>query len=343
MSVRRSSIVFGSIGVVLLAAGIVLRVVLVPILTKLPSDTKLHIAYSGTGTLLNSKALAAGDTKDAIATGVPVTVARTVKVTSTHGDTAIVADDFTISAGGQQLANDHTYALDRTTLKGVKAPSGIAVEPSVGALSSAFPIGPKANNSYKFYDATTQAIEPVSYTGRGKIDGRSVNEYAVSISGPVKDAALMKQLPPALPKKLLAGLAALLPAAVAARLTQATLAALPDPVPLSYTGVTRITADIDRQTGIAINQHINQQVVAGLSVGGESVSLLPVLAFDFSITPHSQKYLADKAKSTGQQLTLLKVVLPIALVLVGLVLVVVAVLRRHRPAAAEPELAGAAT
>ena len=43
--------------------------------------------------------------------------------------------------GSQTLPSDHTYALNRSTLEGVTPPAGVSAEPSVGALSSMFPIG----------------------------------------------------------------------------------------------------------------------------------------------------------------------------------------------------------
>jgi Porin PorA len=336
MAVRRSSIVLGAVGVVLIAAGVLVRFVVVPIATQLPGSTDLPVTYSGTGTLLNSSALQSGDTKHVIAANVPVTVDRRLKVTSIHGGTAIVADDLAIHAGGQTLPSDHTYALDRTTLNGVAPPEGIAVEPSVGALSSAFPIGPRADSSYRYYDSTTRNIVPVSYAGHATREGRAVNVYKFSSAGPVKDPGLLKMLPPALPKKLLAGLAPLLPAAVRAEVTPATLAALPDPVPLSYTGTTHIVAYADEQTGVPIDEAISEQVVVNVAAGPRTLSLIPVLALDFHVTPASMRYLANKAQTSGELLTLIEVIVPLVLAVIGVVLIIIAVLRRRKPVPAAP-------
>jgi len=331
--VRRSSIVLAGIGVVLIVLGVLVRFVVVPVATKLPGSTNLGITYSGQATLLNSSALQSGDTKNVIVANVPTTVDRRVKVTSVHGDTAIVSDDLTIHAGTQTLPSDHTYALDRTTLEGVTPPPGISVEPSVGALSSAFPIGPQANDSYRFYDSTTRGIVPISYTGRATRDGRSVNVYTIASTGPVKDPGLLKMLPPSLPKKLIASLAPLLPADVQAKITPATLAALPDPVPLSYTGTTNIVAYVDSQTGVAIDETLSQQIVVNVAAGAQTLSLIPVFALHVHITPASVNYLAGKARTAGELLTLITWIVPIALVVIGAVLLVIAILRRHKPAA----------
>jgi Porin PorA len=331
--VRRSSIILAGIGVVLIVLGVLVRLVVVPVATKLPGSTNLGVTYSGRATLLNSSALRSGDTKNVIATNVPVTVDRQLKVTSIQGDTAIVSDDLTIHAGSQTLPSDHTYALNRTTLEGVTPPAGVSVEPSVGALSSMFPIGPAANGSYRYYDSTTRNIVPISYTGHATRDGRSVNGYQITSAGAVKDPGLLKMLPPSLPKKLIAGLAPLLPAAERAKFTPAVLAALPNPIPLSYTGTTSIVAAVDSQTGIPITETISEQVVVNVTAGAQTLSLIPVLALDFHLTPASTTYLANKAKTTGELLTLMKVIVPVALVVIGVVLLVIAILRRHKPAA----------
>ncbi len=265
--VRRSSIVLAVIGIVLIVLGVLIRLVVVPIATKLPGSTNLGVTYSGTATMLNARALQAGDTRHVIAANMPMTVDRRLMVTSIQGGTAIVSDDLTIHAGGQTLPSAHTYALDPTTLEGVTPPKGISVEPSKGALSSTFPIGPKASNSYRYYDSTTRGIRPITYTGHATRDGRSVNVYKIVSTGAVKDPGLLKLLPPSLPKKLITGLAPALPAAVQAKITPATLAALPDPIPLSYTGTTNVVAYIDEQTGVPIDETISEQVVVNVAAG----------------------------------------------------------------------------
>jgi hypothetical protein len=342
MPVRRSSIVLGGVGIVVIVLAVLIRFVVVPVATKLPGNTNLGINYAGTATMLNGAALQSRDTKQVMAANVPMTVDRRVKVTSTHGDTAIVTDALTVHAGGQSLPSVHTYALDRTSLAGAP-PRGTSVEPSKGALSSAFPIGPKADNSYRYYDSTTQAIVPITYAGHATRDGRPVIVYKIAAVGAVKDPGLLKTLPPALPKKLIAALAPLLPAAVRAEITPATLTALPDPIPLSYTGTTNIVAYVDTQTGVAVDQTISQQVVVNVSAGSQTLSLLPALALKFHITPASVNYLADKAKSAGRLLTLMQVIVPIALIVIGVALVVVAVVRRRKPVSASGSSAGGTT
>ena len=227
MSIRRSSSVFFALGVILVALSLVVVAVVVPFATRLPGNTDLMVHYSGTASLLNPAALQSGDIGHALASNVPTTVDRRVQVVSTDGTTAIVKDGLNIRAGNLEIPTSQTYALNRTSLKGVKSTDGTAVAPSMGALSSAFPIGPKSNNSYRFYDSTTRAIVPITYTGAAQRDGRSVNVYTISASGPVGDPTLLKLLPSALPKSLLPAVAGLLPPAVRAQFTPSDVAQLP--------------------------------------------------------------------------------------------------------------------
>jgi hypothetical protein len=332
VSVRRSSLVLGSVGLVLIVLAVLVRYLIVPVATKLPGDTDLTVHYSGKATMLDNKALQAGDAAHALAANVLITVDRRVQVTETHGDTAIVKDSLALHAGGQTQPSTHTYALDRSSMEGATPLAGTSVEPSRGALSSAFPIGAKSDNAYTFYDSTTRTVVPIHYAGTAQRHGRSTNIYKITVAGPVKDPTLLTALPKALPKNLVAGLAPLLPAAVRARFTPATLAALPATIPMTYTGTTSIVAHVDRQTGVAIEQTISQQIIANATLGTTAVALLPVSASDFSITPASTATLTDKARTAGRQLTLLRTAAPLALLAIGALLLLVAVLRRHRPA-----------
>jgi hypothetical protein len=341
VSIRRSSIVLAAVGLVLAVLAVLVRYVVVPIATKLPGDTDETVHYSGKATMLNSAALQSGDTAHAINSNVPITIDRRLRVTSTHGDTAVIKDLLTVHANKQALASTHTYAIDRKDFRGVRAPSGTTVEPSEGALSSAFPGNGKKDDSYSFYDSTTRAIVPVDYTGSATREGRAVNVYKITAVGPVKDPTMLKTLPPALPKKLVAGLVPSLPAATRAKFTPAAIAALPDPVPLTYTGKTTIVAHVDRQTGIGINQSIEQQVVADTALGGSPTSLLPVSAFDFKITPASANDLGEKAASAGLMLTLMTDVTPLVLLILAAALILIAYLRRRRPQPDAPATAEA--
>ncbi|MFF0692167.1 porin PorA family protein [Streptomyces tendae] len=333
MSARRPTILLITVAVALLAAAAAVRLVVAPNVTKLPGDTDQTVQYAGEATLLDSKALQSGDTAHALRSGVPVTVDRRIRVTSTHGDTAVLEDTMTVHAGEQSLPSSKTYAIDRGSRKGTSPPASTPAEPSRGALSSAFPPGAAQDDSYTYYDATTRSIVPVHYTGTTRREGRTVNVYEIKVSAPVKDPATLEPLPSALPKKLVASLVPGLDSTARARFTPAVLSALPDPVPLSYLGQSTLVAYVDQQTGIAIDQTVSRKVIAVTTAGSEParpVPLLPVSALTFGITADSMKELGDKAESAGVKLSLLTVAAPIVLIVVAVLLLVIAFLRRHR-------------
>ncbi|MEV5761519.1 porin PorA family protein [Streptomyces tendae] len=341
MSARRPTILLITVAVALLAAAAAVRLVVAPNVTKLPGDTDQTVQYAGEATLLDGKALQSGDTAHALRSGVPVTVDRRIRVTSTHGDTAVLEDTMTVHAGKQSLPSSKTYAIDRESRKGTSPPASTPAEPSRGALSSAFPPGAAQDDSYTYYDATTRSIVPVHYTGTARREGRTVNVYEIKVSAPVKDPATLEPLPSALPKKLVASLIPGLDSTARARFTPTVLSALPDPVPLSYLGQSTLVAYIDQQTGIAIDQTVSRKVVAVVTTAGSEparpVPLLPVNALTFGITADSMKELGDKAESAGLKLSLLTVAAPIVLAVVAVLLLVIAFLRRHRAPLRTPD------
>ncbi|MGA5884680.1 porin PorA family protein [Streptomyces cellulosae] len=331
MSLRRSSIVLITIAVILAAVAAVLRFIVAPNATKLPEDADQTVHYAGKAAMLDAGALQSGDTANALKTDIPVTVDRRVRVTSTHGDTAVLQDVMTVHVGKQTLPSSKTYAVDRQSREGTTPPASTAAEPSRGALRSAFPPDAARDDSYDYYDSTARATVPVRYTGSAEREGRSVNvyeiKYEIKIDAPVKDPAVLKPLPAALPKALLAGLVPTLDSTARARLTPEALSALPDPVPLTYQGRSTLVAYIDRQTGIAIDQKVDQKIVATTTVDGEPTSLLPVSALAFAVTSESSKDLGDTAASAGLLLTVLSDVTPLVLIVIAALLLVIVFIR----------------
>ncbi|MFG3164997.1 porin PorA family protein [Streptomyces sp. NPDC048232] len=339
MSARRPSIVLITMAVILVAAAAVVRLVVAPNATKLPADTDQTVHYAGETTMLDVKALRSGDTAHVLRSGIPVTADRRVRVTSTHGDTAVIEDTMTVRAGEQSSPSSKTYAVDRASRKGVPPPASTSAENSRGALSSAFPPDAEQDDSYTYYDATTRSIVPVRYTGTARREGREVNVYEIEVSAPVKDPAVSKPLPTALPKRLFASLVPALDAKTRARLTPTVLAALPDPVPLTYLGQSTLVAYVDQRTGIAVDQTVSRRTVATTSVDGAPTPLLPVSVVTLQVTPESVQDLGDKATSAGRILTALTVLAPLAMVAVAAVLLLATfMLSRRRRAADEVTL-----
>jgi hypothetical protein len=179
----------------------------------------------------------------------------------------------------------------------------------------------------------------VRYLGPGNRGARSVYDYQATLTGPIKDQSLLRTLPPALAKQTLAALAPHLPETVRAQLS-GSLGLLPETVPLAYTAATTLHVWADRETGLPIDETLHQQVNVGLDIAGQRVDVMPVLDLSAAFTPDTVKSNASKASSASTKLLLIRVVVPAVLAGLGLLLILVAVLRRRLPLRAQD--AGAA-
>jgi hypothetical protein len=314
----------------LVTLALIERFAILPILTRLPGDANVSFSYAGTGTLLNAKALNSGDVANVLQKDVPLTMERQVRVIRSSGDVAVMQDDSTLHAGPTALPASYTYAIDRTTREATTPPAGVSVVPASG-LTVSFPLHPKADSSYRFFDSAAAQTVPVTYEGKAdKLFGRTVGVYHVVSTGPVKDANLNRTLPASLPKEKLAPVAPLLPAEPRAKLIAAA-ATLPEPIPMHYTVTRDLRVWIDTVTGLAVRETVDEKIVAGVSIDGQVVNLLPVLDLHLTVTPRSQQDLAHKAAEAARLLTMVEVVAPVVLGFLGLILVIVAIIRRHRP------------
>ena len=330
MALRRSSILLGTVGLLLVALALIERFAVVPVLTRLPGNTNISFNYEGTGTLLNAKALDSGDAAHVLQKNVPITMERQVRVVKSSGDVAVIRDDSTLRAGPTVLPSSHMFAVNRSTREATTPPAGVTVEPASG-LTAGFPLHPKADGSYRYFDSATGRTVPVTYEVKlGKYFGRAVGVYHVVSTGPVKDANLSRALPAALPKSKLALVAPLLPVDLRDKMISAA-ASLPDPVPMHYTVSRDLHVWADTVTGLVVNETVDEEIVAGVSVDGKLVNLLPVLAVDLTVTPRSRQDLAQKAADVARSLKLVEVVAPIVLGVLGLILVTAAIVRRRRP------------
>jgi hypothetical protein len=346
MSVPRSTKLSFTVGVLFVLLAVTLRFFLVPAASKMPDDLDVNLRYEGTGTMLNPSALQAGDLANVVATNVPVAVDRHVYVSSVHGNTAITHDDLTVEApGGVSMPSNHTYAIDRTTINSAPAPEGVEVEPHAG-LTVGWPMNPNPDASYALYDFATRTTAPMTFAGEGSVSGRDVLNYTVEVAGPLADPSILNGLPPAMPKAQLASLAPLLPADLQAKLGAAS-GSLPDPVPFNYTAVSKLALSTDKTLGTPADGSLNLQVIANVEIGGENVSVMPVLALDTQLTDQSVADAAATASTVGKLLTLMGVVIPLGSALLGLILIVVGLLRlRKRPSTEstphrDPETLGA--
>ncbi|MHA6758279.1 porin PorA family protein [Streptacidiphilus sp. PAMC 29251] len=327
---RRSVILLTSGAVLLAVASPVTRFAVLPALRQVPSDLNLTEHYSGTADLLNSAALASGDQAHIFLTNVPVTGTQLVKVTSTHGSTAVMSDRTTVAgADGKALfGSAYNWAVNRVDLTAATPPAGVKADAHTG-LVVGFPLQPKAVD-YPFWDTSTQTTTTAKYTRTEKLNGRDSYVYTIHAAGPVKDPGTLAGLPKALPKATVGALAATQPAAAQQALAPA-LPGLPALAPLSYDATTDITTVVDTATGYLLDLTQKQTVRADVAGPSGAVPLVPVLSLDIHSTDGSVADNAHTAAGDASALNLLGVVAPIGLAVLALLLALAAVLVARRP------------
>jgi Porin PorA len=96
------------------------------------------------------------------------------------------------------------------------------------------------------------------------------------------------------------------------------LAALPDPIPLSYAARSTLHVFADRTTGLPLDETVHQQVLVGVELAGQRADLMPVLDVSAAFTPDTVRTTADLARSASTKLTVIGIVTPAVLGVLGL-------------------------
>ena len=191
------------LGVVLVAAGLVLMLAIVPGMKKLPSDTDVTREYTGTmPVLFNPQTFQ-------FMRNLPITLERHFAVVKTDGNVALVKEERTMASGGktlEQIVED--YAVDRTTMMSSdKYPSDWAQTegfwPRQGIVIS-WPIGSQKKDYLGWSDDYRSTV-PLTYAGEMTYSRSGTKVYLyTSSSGPkpiapaeVKAMGLPTELPKA--------------------------------------------------------------------------------------------------------------------------------------------------
>jgi len=330
-------VALGVLGVLLIAAAAILAWVIVPGRTELPADTNTVRDFSGTArVLLDPRAVAAGDLRNALLVDAPVTAQRTVKVLATDGDAAQVSDRRTVAVqGGQQVGGtDVTYAVDRKTLEGASGfpdswdavqPNGLTVSWAIGAEQKDYPV----------WVNETQTSATAKFVRTEEKNGVDTYVYEVATAtAPIKDQQVLGSLPTNLPGTTIAALASRLPLPddQKALLAQA-LPTLGAQVPLSYTYESTSTVWVEPTTGLVVDTERRETRKAGIG----SVGAVPIYDVSTSFTDQSVQAAADDATDKKDDINRLGTTWPWIIAIVGIVLLVIALLlfflgrRRVRP------------
>lgn len=340
---RKLGVALGVLGLLLVAASALLRFVILPAQAQLPSDTHEVRYYAGTAsTMLNPTALSSGDLSNVLLRNVPITIDRTVKVTKTDGHKAVVNDARVLKGpGGAQVnATNYTYAVDRKSLEPVPPFGGAQAVPD-DALTVSWPI-PTHQHDYSAYVVDTRGTVPAKYSGKATLNGLTTYVFNTNVTpAKITEPKVLASYPAVLPKSMLSAL----PQALGYSSTQATalgklLAAMPDPIPISYLYSGKTTLWIAPDTGAIVKTTKTETRTAVIDVAGLSrpVPLTTVMNLTYTQTPNSVGEAVSKAKDDANALTLLGTTLPIIGLVVGVLLIGVATFFfvRRRPAAPVP-------
>jgi hypothetical protein len=324
----RTSVILAVVGVLLLAGAAVVRFVVLPKVSTLPSGFDTTQSYSGTYDGVNPAALAGSSAGTTVLRNAPMTAGRRYQTSSVDGNTAIVTRTLQRALAGQsQPAAQVRYAVDRTDFTGQPAPSGSSgVVASQGQIFS-LPLHPSTSGSYRLWDEATAKAYPLGYKGTTTVAGRTTYQFTTTAEGTLADPASLG-LPTSVTRPQLTALAPSLldqiPAPLQAQLP-AILASLPDTIPLTWTSSTDVGFWADATTGAPIRTQSTQKIS-----GGIAGIALPLGTIALKTTGSSEQTIADDAASNASKLTLVGTTIPLVLLVLGIVVLVIAVLLAAR-------------
>lgn len=348
MTVRKSSVVWLVLGVVLIAAAAIIRFVALPALTKLPADLDQSQKYEGTMQTIDPKAFAANDLAHLLTPEMPITADRSLKVDTVSGDTAIVTSKALLSLpDGSTQPDVHTYAVSRvdyspvaiseTQEKSLVPSDDQASFEAHQGLAFSWPMNPPKDGT-ALYDPVTRTAQPAAFQNESTIDGRDVYNYKIDAAGPIASPGVLSQFkdfPKQLPKAAVAGLlqAGIVPVESRATLTAA-LPAMPDVVTIGFGSTNLINAAVDSQFGAPLKVNQTQGLYVTVPVDGKDVPTIPLSIVKLHTADSAVSDTAHTLSKNATMLSLLGVWLPIVLLVVGIVLAALAVVRWRKPALA---------
>jgi hypothetical protein len=334
VKLSRSSVVLAVFGVLLIVAAAVVRFVVVPSVTKLPTDLDVTLEFEGTYNGINPAVLSGGAT-EVLAEDVPIVASRTVTSESVEGDTEIVrrADERTVGDGDPALT-EVFFAVDRETAEAGPAPDGEERVTDAEGLVFTLPVDPSTEDgTYEYWDQNTLQSAPLTYEGEETFGGRDVYRYESVSEGELANPAALN-LPTSLPKDTLAALAPGLDGLVSPELLAAlpaVLPSLPAEIPIAWASRTTTFVDADQELGATIAGGSTQEVTGSLDLGVTTVDV-PFAEIAIYSTDDSIDTRGDQVGDDSSLLNLVGTVLPIVLLVLGVLLLAAALLLARRAA-----------
>ncbi len=303
------------LGVVMLLAAALLVFVVVPGRAQLPADTNSTRIYEGqVDTLLNADALASGDLGNAVMRDLPVRIQQQVEVTAVNGGTADVTDGATITLadGTPLLETAASYVVDRRTM---------SAEGDADGLVIGWPINPEAVDT-TVWSGPLQTAVPAVYETTEEHAGIQTLRFSAQESGRIVDTAWLDTVPASVPAGLLGVLGTALdaPASVLEQV-DAARETLPVSVPLAYLIDATTTYWVHPTTGMVVDASVTETRNVALDVPDlDTTPLAPVLSLTYQGEADSVAATVIEADDLASQLSLFGTTLPIALSVVGILL-----------------------
>jgi hypothetical protein len=343
--------VLAVVGAVLLAAGLVVMLVVVPGMKQLPADTDTTRTYEGTmATLVDPQTFET--MRD-----LPIALERSFFVVETEGDAALVKEERSMTSGGQSLQQvvNH-YSVDRVTMEWT------GDHPEEWAENEGFwsreghvlgwPMDTERRD-YTGWSDDFMSTVPLTFVEEAAHERSGMTLYTFTSAGgpqPIADEMVAGMgLPTELPKAqlaLLLGQADL--GGIVGALLPTLLEQLPETVPLGYSYDYEGTYWVDPSTGIIVDTEKRETRTVGLSPDAvESTALallpeeqlsalrLPIMDFSYTATDASVEEAASDAEDAAGTLQLFGTTLPIVAIVAGVILLAVGLLlalRRPRSA-----------
>jgi hypothetical protein len=343
MSVRKSSVVWSLLGILLIIGAVIVRFVVLPSLTKLPEDLSQSQKYEGTMQAVDPKAFAAGDLAHLLTPEMPITADRSLTVDAVDGDTAIVTSKAVISLPDSSTQNDvHTYAVDRGDYSPVQldedqraalvpADKQATFETHSG-LAFSWPMDPPQDGT-ALYDSVTRTAQAATFVDDTELQGREVRNYRIDAAGPITSPTVLaqfKDFPPQLPKPMIGGLlqAGIVPEQSRSALTAA-LPTMPDSIPIAFGSTNKIDAAVDAEFGAPLRVSQVQGMYVTVSVDGRDLPVIPLSIAQLHTADSEVTAAADTMAKNSTMLSILGLWLPLAMAVIGIGLLVLGIVRRR--------------
>jgi len=315
-------------GALLIAGGLILKLLIVPALAQFPDDVDTTRTYEGVVTILNRNALE-DTTQELFFSDVAVVSERTVTTEEVNGQKALVRDVATlVAAEGTPLAgtrltgSDDFFTIDRKTMESIENFSENERVLERDGLVIGFPIGTEKRD-YAGWNRDPQL--PVTLFYQREEEREGINTYVFTASsGPetIKDPGTLSEFPKGVPRDSVPALLPILNLTPELEASVSTLLPfLPPQLPIIYSYEFEATYWVDPTTGILIDINKHDIRKATVVVPGVSLDVPPLEVYNltYQATPESLEAAVDDARSNGNRLKLGRTTGPITLfVLAGL-------------------------